>query len=239
MILSTVCLYLKNGILFVFSVLKKQNLLTFQRKAALVTGSAKRLGSYISEILADFGYDLILHYNSSYDEVISLKEKLEKIYEIKTEIYQSDLVLSSSPEEMINESFRIFPYLNLLVNNASFFINDSLGTVNQNLFESYCNLHIKIPFFLAQNFMNHNPENGKVINIIDEFTKKNGSKKYFSYLFTKKCLKELTIMMENSVENKNTRFYSVNPDIVINDDGSFNKKNIEKFKNDFENILWE
>ncbi|ABD46070.1 SDR family NAD(P)-dependent oxidoreductase [Neorickettsia sennetsu] len=208
-----------------------------ERKAALITGSARRLGAFISEILASYGYDLILHYNKSYGDVVLLKNRLEETYKIRTHIYQEDLILSGHLGGIIDESFAFFPYLNLLVNNASFFVQDSVETSSQDLFDSYYRIHVLAPLILMQRFISHNPKGGKVINIVDALVKNRGSKKYFSYLFSKKCLYELTLMINASVQSGGIRFYSVNPEIVIKDDGNFEEKNLTKFKDDLENIL--
>ncbi|ACT69888.1 SDR family NAD(P)-dependent oxidoreductase [Neorickettsia risticii] len=208
-----------------------------ERKAALVTGSARRLGAFISEILASYGYDLILHYNKSYGDVVLLKNRLEETYKIRTHVYQEDLILSDHVGRIMDESFATFPHLNLLVNNASFFVQDSVETSSQAIFDSYYRIHVLAPFILMQRFISHNPKAGKVINIVDALVKNRGSKKYFSYLFSKKCLYELTLMIENSIENCETRFHSVNPEIVIKDDGNFEKENLAKFKADIEDIL--
>ncbi|KYH12867.1 SDR family NAD(P)-dependent oxidoreductase [Neorickettsia sp. 179522] len=208
-----------------------------KEKAALITGSARRLGAFISEILANYGYDLILHYNRSYDDVVLLKDRLEKTYKIRTYVYQKDLILLDHVEKIIDKSFAIFPHLKLLVNNASFFMQDSIETSSRAIFDSYYRIHVLAPFILMQRFISHNPKGGKVINIVDALVKNRGSKKYFSYLFSKKCLYELTLMIENSIKDCEISFHSVNPEVVIKDDGNFEKENLAKFKADIENIL--
>lgn len=56
---------------------------------ALVTGSADRIGKAVAVHLANQGYHLVLHYNSSKEKAEKLKSEIESIYEnIKVELLQ-------------------------------------------------------------------------------------------------------------------------------------------------------
>lgn len=49
------------------------------RKIALVTGGAKRIGQAICKLLHESGIDLMIHYRHSADEARKLQEDLNKI----------------------------------------------------------------------------------------------------------------------------------------------------------------
>ena len=57
-----------------------------KKKAALVTGSAKRIGASIVDMLAQDGWDVAIHYQKSANEAESLVEKV-KNYGISRVIY--------------------------------------------------------------------------------------------------------------------------------------------------------
>ena len=47
------------------------------KKIVLITGASSDIGSEIASLLGD-SYEVILHYNNNYDEVMKLKDKLDK-----------------------------------------------------------------------------------------------------------------------------------------------------------------
>ena len=49
------------------------------KKIVLITGASSDIGSEIASLLGD-SYEVILHYNNNYDEVMKLKDKLDKLY---------------------------------------------------------------------------------------------------------------------------------------------------------------
>jgi len=62
------------------------------RKIALVTGGAKRIGQAICKLLHESGIDLMIHYRHSADEARKLQEDLNKIRKDSASIIQADLV---------------------------------------------------------------------------------------------------------------------------------------------------
>ena len=48
------------------------------KKIVLITGASSDIGSEIASLLGD-SYEVILHYNNNYDEVMKLKDKLDKL----------------------------------------------------------------------------------------------------------------------------------------------------------------
>ncbi len=57
-----------------------------EEKTALITGGAKRLGRSISKELASSGYNVIIHYNSSENDALSLREELLEEELISSEV---------------------------------------------------------------------------------------------------------------------------------------------------------
>ncbi|AHX11844.1 short chain dehydrogenase family protein [Neorickettsia helminthoeca str. Oregon] len=198
------------------------------RKAALITGSAKRLGAYIANVLAMHGYDIVIHYNRSCEDAFSLREKLRNDYGISVELYQEDFLASNDLSKIIEYSFQIFPHLCLLVNNASFFLQDNFGSDVERLFDVYYKIHVRVPLSLMRHFSKREPKNGKIINIIDKLINRKSSNKYFSYLFSKKCLFQLTQMVDDYMSSKGMKVYAIHPGIVIMEDGGYNYNELKK-----------
>ena len=49
------------------------------RNGALITGSAQRLGKAMAIFLATKGYDIALHYNTSKEHAVQLKDIIENL----------------------------------------------------------------------------------------------------------------------------------------------------------------
>ncbi len=95
-------------------------------KKALITGASGGIGQAVSEEMARLGYDVILHYNSDKDSVLSLMHRLEEKYGIYVHCLKCDL---SRPDEVkaFAEKALAFGKIEVLVNNA--------GVAYQQLFQ--------------------------------------------------------------------------------------------------------
>ncbi len=159
--------------------------------AALITGAAIRIGRGIALGLADKGYDIALHYNSSADEA---KKTADEIREIGAacELYQADLTDVSALSGLLDWFFETFPEGNLLVNNASAYIKSTIDETTIDDYDHQMALNLRAPFFLMQGFARQCRE-GNIINVVDN---KIGFNQYHyaAYLLTKKALAELTVM---------------------------------------------
>lgn len=162
------------------------------KKAALVTGGAMRIGKKISLNLAQKGYDIALHYNSSEKEAFATRELiLEKGADC--ELFRCDL---SSPHEakgLVPKVAKNFKGLCVLVNNASIFENVGFRDVTPEFLETDMAVNFKAPFFLSQSFSTETG-GGLIVNLLDTRVKKNPVE-HFCYNLSKKCLYHLTKML--------------------------------------------
>lgn len=85
----------------------------------LVTGSSRSLGKSIILEYAKNGYDVIINYNNSKDEAFKLKDYVESTYHVKALVIKCDISKESDIDSMIDEIYKEFGYLDILVNNAS------------------------------------------------------------------------------------------------------------------------
>ncbi|WP_339045172.1 SDR family NAD(P)-dependent oxidoreductase [Candidatus Mesenet endosymbiont of Agriotes lineatus] len=164
-----------------------------KKKAAIITGAAKRLGKAIALTFASYGYDIVVHYHNSHNEAAFLKHVIERLYQKKCLIVRADFNDFYSLKNLVEKAFKVMPYSNVLINNASIFHRKTfLETENEDLTCNY-NIHVRAPFFLIQYFAKKCQDKGSIVNVIDHGIIKQSSN-YYAYMLTKKSLANLTQM---------------------------------------------
>lgn len=162
-----------------------------QNKAALVTGSAIRLGKHIALALAEKGYDIAIHYNSSIapaEETAALiRSKGSNCALFPYNLQDADGIISFMEQVKTK-----FPNLAVLVNSASGYTQATIADTTPEIFDTQFALNLKAPFFLTQAFAKV-VQKGNVINILDNKIGFN-QYQYAAYLLAKKGLVELTKM---------------------------------------------
>ena len=139
------------------------------RKTALVTGGSARIGRAICEGLADVGYAIAVHYNSSSKDAEVLVEALKQ-KSIDAIAVQADLSSSEDTRALIGKVTRELGPLGVLVNNASLFEEDSFDMSDEALWDAHFAVHVKAPALLTSAFADQLSDDaqGLVVNIIDE-----------------------------------------------------------------------
>ena len=160
-----------------------------EKKTALITGGAKRIGCSIAELLASKGYDIAIHYNHSKEDAEKLCGQLNE-KGITAKSYGCDLEDMTAVSNLIKEALNDFSSIDLLINNASVFEKDSIREINLDRIQQNLNVHYIAPYILISEFAKIT-QKGHVINILDRHVDK-GHTAFASYLISKKALKGLT-----------------------------------------------
>ena len=150
---------------------------------ALVTGGAKRLGRAMALYLADQGYDVAIHYNTSAkdaDDVVALiKAKGRHAVALHADILDEAQVC-----DLIDRASKgLGGALTCLINNASVFEYDTLDTATRTSWDRHIESNLRAPIVLAQHFAQQTPkalidENGEplaqslIINMLDQRVRK-------------------------------------------------------------------
>lgn len=135
----------------------------------LITGGAKRIGSHIAQDLAARGYPVIIHCNHSVTQAEELAQQIRHRGG-KAAIVCADLSDHAQVATLIEQVQRHFGHVELLINNASLFEDDRIGTLTNDLWDRHFAVHVKAPVFLAQAMAEALPEgkHGLIINITDQ-----------------------------------------------------------------------
>ena len=173
-----------------------------EEKTALITGGAKRLGRAISKELARSGYSVIIHYNSSEGDALSLRDELLEL-DVDVHILQADLLNDSETLSLFEKCKKLTGRpINLLINNASIFEYDNIETATLDSWNRHHKSNLQVPFFLTQKFAQQAPEPEKlesgeleskscIINIIDQRVQ-NLTTDFTTYTLAKSALWTLT-----------------------------------------------
>ncbi len=153
-------------------------------KRILITGAAVRIGAAFVAKFAEYGAEIIIHYNKSEIEAKKLLKSLKGENHI---LYQCDL----SDINNLNVMFQDIGHIDILINNASVY-NDKHHN-DENLEEAtyQMNINYYAPVKLMNLFAQQtNLQNGIIINMLDQ--RINKSCETGSYIQSKKKLAEKT-----------------------------------------------
>ena len=157
-------------------------------KAALVTGSARRIGAAIVRALADQGYAVAIHCIGSRQEADALAATCARAV-----VVTGDLADPATPAQLIAEAGAALGPLSLLVNNAALFEDDRFGALDVAGFDRHIAINLRAPLLLIDAFARQAPDTASIINIIDQRVLK-PTPDHVSYALSKSALWTATRM---------------------------------------------
>jgi pteridine reductase len=119
------------------------------RRVALVTGAAKRLGRAVAVRLAEDGCDVIIHYRSSEKAAREAVVEIEKLRRNAVAI-SADLSKLDEINKLFAQSAKHFGRLDVLVNSAANFIESPFASTKEEDWDRSLDANLKAPFFCAQ-----------------------------------------------------------------------------------------
>lgn len=136
-------------------------------RVALVTGGAVRIGRAISSALAEDGYRLVIHYNSSSGPADELVEEIRGRGGEAVAV-GADLADAEAVRRLASEAVDAFGGIDLLVNNASVFPSERLEETDEALWDHTMAVNLRAPFFLIRHLASTLRERrGVVVNMAD------------------------------------------------------------------------
>ncbi len=163
-----------------------------KNKTVLITGAARRIGREIALGFAEQGAQVLVHYKESQEDAESLLAELKE-KGVSSSAYQADLLDVDSLDKMTRKVLRDCETIDVLVNNASNFFPTPFKTTTSAHWDEFMGLHVKAPFFLAQQLapaMKKKGE-GRIINMAD-WTGLKIQKNYLVYGTSKAALLAMT-----------------------------------------------
>jgi NAD(P)-dependent dehydrogenase (short-subunit alcohol dehydrogenase family) len=171
-------------------------------RSALITGASKRIGRAIAIDLAANGFAVAIHANGSLDEADALVAELRQSGKTAISV-QADLRDLSETATLIGRAAAVLGPLDLLVNNASTFQNDSAGLFDAEAFDAHFAVHVRAPSILSAAFAGQLPAGvpGLIVNMIDQRVWALNPR-FYSYTLSKSALWTATQTLAQSFAPK-------------------------------------
>jgi NAD(P)-dependent dehydrogenase (short-subunit alcohol dehydrogenase family) len=157
----------------------------FPSPTALITGSARRIGRAIALDLATHGWNVAIHYRRSKGEAEALADEIKRNGG-KALALHANLADLDDVQSLIPRCAEALGTPTCVVNNASEFFLDTIGSVTSAGWDTHLDINLKAPVFLAQKLYASLPDGieGNVINIIDQRVWR-PTPDFFSYTISK------------------------------------------------------
>ncbi|MDE1994204.1 MAG: SDR family oxidoreductase [Rhizobiaceae bacterium] len=167
-------------------------------RTALISGASKRIGRAIAEDLSANGFAVAVHANQSLAEAAELVAKLRQEGK-KAIAIKADLRNSAETSTLIQRVVSELGPLDLLVNNASVFQNDTADRFDAEAFEAHFAVHVRAPSILAADFAQQLPADipGLIVNMVDQRVWALNPR-FYSYTLSKAALWTATQTMAQS-----------------------------------------
>jgi len=164
-----------------------------ERRTALITGGARRVGRAIAMQLADAGFDVAFTFNTSRDDAQSLAADIIRKGR-RTLAMEVDL---SQPEKAVAnvQGMYVWDRVDVLVNNASLYQAGTLHDTSAEQLARLMSIHVTAPLLLCRVFESHlRASRGHVVNMVDLLAEKPWPA-YIGYCASKAALLNLTLSL--------------------------------------------
>ena len=169
------------------------------RRTVLVTGSARRLGRAIALELAAAGWQVAVHYRGSQAE--ARQTVADCAAHAPAHAFRADLSDEAAVRALVPDVARHFGSLDAVVNNASVFQHDAVGSFSQATLAMHMATNTAAPVLLAQALHAHvhaRSGTGTVVNLLDQKLW-NPNPDFLSYTLSKAALEAATTLLAQAL----------------------------------------
>ena len=134
-------------------------------KNVLITGASGGIGSAAARLFAENGYNVIINYNSTEQDALSLEKELSCIGNAVA--LKADVSSKSDVDAMFTEAEKLFGKINVLVNNAGISQQKLFTDITEEEFDRMFSVNVKGVFNCCQRALPSmiHDKSGKIINV--------------------------------------------------------------------------
>lgn len=172
-------------------------------RTVLVTGAARRLGREVALQLAAAGWQVAVHYRGSAVEAADTVAECGRRAPagVKCHAFQADLDDEAAARALVPQVVQHFGQLDAVVNNASLFEHDTVGSFGYEALAAHMRTNAAAPVVLAQALHAHVAQrqgSGVVVNLLDQKLW-NQNPDFLSYTLSKAALEAATTMLAQAL----------------------------------------
>lgn len=161
------------------------------RRVALVTGGARRLGAVLVRSLVAHGYDVLLHHGNSAAEARALADALTLAHGVRVEVVQADLQDATAAAHIVDVARQAFGRLDVVVSSASIMERRPFPEVTLADWERAEAVNLRAPFFLLQAAAQVLSDGGVFLQLADHLAHETGWSSLLPHQVTKSALTQL------------------------------------------------
>ncbi len=154
--------------------------------AALVTGGGDRIGREIVLTLARAGFDVAVHHRGSADKAEAVAAEARALGRCAVTV-KADLMREDEVRGLVEQAVDALGPLAVLVNNASVFEDDRVGSLSRDGWDKHIETNLRAPIVLAEAFAAQAPAGSAIVNLLDQRVLK-PDPRFFSYALSRNGL---------------------------------------------------
>lgn len=133
-------------------------------KTVLVTGSSGGIGRETIKKFASNNYNVVITYNSDYNNALSLEKEIKEKYKVDTLVVKLDLSNEENIKEMVNNIIDKFKNIDVLVNNAGISLDTTYEDKTKENFMKILEINL-VGTFLVSKYISKYMLKGSIINV--------------------------------------------------------------------------
>ena len=135
------------------------------KKVVLITGASRGIGRSIAIEFAKNNYNIIINYLNSHEAAKTLKEEIEKKYQVECLTIKADISKEEEVEKMIKKVIDKFSKVDVLVNNAGIAIDTIFMDKTIDNFKKILDTNLIGTFIVCKHIAKYLNDNNSIINI--------------------------------------------------------------------------
>lgn len=135
-------------------------------KVTIVTGASRNLGRAFSEMLANDGASVVVHYNNP-DKKSEADDTAAKVGEAgaKAIVEQADLTKTAEIRRLFDQTMKEFNQLDIMINTAGAVLKKPFIDITEDEYDHMFGINAKAAFFCMQEAAKRMANNGRIINM--------------------------------------------------------------------------